>query len=60
MDIIHKLKIVEKELDETIFWLEFIIELIPSLKEDIDPIMKQSQELIAIRVASIKTVRNNK
>ncbi|MEP7322464.1 MAG: four helix bundle protein [Saprospiraceae bacterium] len=59
-DFIHKLKIVEEELDETIFWLEFIIELIPGLKEEINPIMKESHELLAIVVASIKTARNNK
>jgi four helix bundle protein len=32
-DFINKLKIVEEELDETVFFLELLVELNPELKE---------------------------
>jgi four helix bundle protein len=58
-DFINKLKIVEEELDETLYWLEIITiqKLIkPELLEDL---MKENQELLAIIISSIKTARNN-
>jgi four helix bundle protein len=59
-DFINKLKIVEEELDESMFWLEFIQELLPNFKDDIYPIYKEANELLSITVSSIKTARNNK
>jgi four helix bundle protein len=58
-DFINKLKIVEEELDETMFWIEFIIELLPHLKSDFEPSYIEANELLSITVASIKTARNN-
>lgn len=59
-DFISKLSIVEEEADESLFWLE----LIPEMKIlDIDltrSLMKGSDEIIAIIVASIKTARSTK
>ena len=59
-DFINKLKIVEEEADETIFWLEIIEEsnLLP--KEKIENIQKETNEILAIVVASIKTMRDKK
>lgn len=59
-DFINKLKIVEEELDETMFWLEFIVALLPQMRNDIVPIYKEADELLAITVSSIKTARRNK
>jgi four helix bundle protein len=56
-DFIHKMKIVEEELDESLFWLEIMIELLPQLEIDILPIYKVGEELLKITVASIKTAR---
>ena len=58
-DFINKLKIVEEELDETLFFLELLTELNPELKEKIEPIYKEGNELLSIIVAAINTLRGN-
>jgi four helix bundle protein len=56
-DIIAKLKLVEEELDETAYWLELLVEdgIMPSQR--ILPLLKETNELLAMTVASIKTLR---
>ena len=56
-DFINKLKIVEEELDESMFWLEFIVALATNLRSDVLPLYKEADELLAITVSSIKTTR---
>ena len=56
-DFLNKLKICEEECDETQFWLELLAEFNPSYREQIIPLYKECNELIAIFVSSIKTVR---
>jgi four helix bundle protein len=56
-DFINKMKIVEEELDESLFWLEFVDELKKDLETEISPLFKEGNELLAIVVASIKTAR---
>ena len=58
-DFLNKLKIVEEELDETMFWLEFIDELSGRYKPDIELLHKEANELLAITVASIGTIRKS-
>ena len=56
-DFINKLKIVEEEADETLYWLEVLEEsgLINSAR--IVNVKKEVNEITAIVVASIKTMR---
>jgi four helix bundle protein len=58
-EFISKLAIVEEEADETMFWLELIKEL--KIVDDpfIDDLIKESDEIVAIIVSSIKTVKKN-
>ena len=56
-DFINKLKIVEEELDETLFFLELLVELNPELKEKTAPIYKEGNELLSIIVSAINTLR---
>jgi four helix bundle protein len=58
-DFINKLKIVEEETDETIFWLELIEESQIFLKEKLLPIKTEAHEILKIIIASIKTTRKN-
>ncbi len=58
-DFINKLKIVEEELDETMFWLEFAVALSPEYRPTVVPLYKEADELISIVVASIGTARKN-
>ena len=59
-DMINKLKIVEAEADETQYWLEILTEagLVP--QEQISSIYKETDEILAMTVASLKTLRNRK
>jgi four helix bundle protein len=57
-DFINKLKIVEEEADETIYWLELLEESGLIAFERTMSIKKESNEILSIVVASINTVRN--
>ncbi|MEM0516792.1 four helix bundle protein [Aequorivita sp. MCCC 1A16923] len=56
-DFINKLKIVEEEADESMFWLEILLEINLNNIENIKTLINESDELVAITVASIKTAR---
>lgn len=56
-DFINKLKIVEEELDETIFFLEMLCAINTALEQAIEPLMKEASELLAMIVSAIKTTR---
>ncbi len=55
-DFINKLKIVEEELDETIYWLKYIDGIDGKWKQFTDPLSKEGNELLSIIIASKKTV----
>jgi four helix bundle protein len=56
-DFINKLKIVEEELDEALFFLELVIELNPSFTDRVNIIYKEGNEILSIIVASLNTLR---
>ena len=56
-EFISKLSIVEEEADETLFWFEIIDEIKIFKNVSLDSLMKESDEIVAIIVASIKTAR---
>lgn len=60
-DFINKLKIVEEEADESNFFLEILIEINKNseIKNELQYLLKEGNEILAIIVASIKTARNN-
>ena len=57
-DFLNKLKMVEEELDETLYWLELIVESGLVKHDLLDGLMKENQELLNIIVSSIKTMKN--
>ena len=59
-EFISKLSIVEEEADETLFWLEMMKEMEILPDSSLDYLIKESDEIISIVVASIKTTRKNK
>ena len=59
-DMINKLKIVEEEADETQYWLEILVEAGLVSNEQIADLHKETDEILAMTVASIKTLRNRK
>ncbi len=58
-DFINKMKIVEEEADESLFWLQFIkdVELINNDSE-LDALIKEADELVAIFTKSLKTLKS--
>jgi four helix bundle protein len=57
-DIINKLKLVEEEADETLYWLEMLVEAELVSPPRLADLMKETDEIIAMTVASIKTLRD--
>ena len=56
-DIIAKLKIVEEEVDEAAYWLEMLVEAGLISTQRISLLLKEANEILAMVVASIKTLR---
>jgi four helix bundle protein len=56
-DVIAKLGIVEEEADESLSWMELLVEagLLPEAK--LQDLMAETHEIIAMTVASIRTLR---
>lgn len=58
-DFINKLKIVEEEADESVYWLEIFEEILPDNKQEVSKLIAEGKELLAITVASINTAKKN-
>ena len=56
-DVLAKLAIVEEEADETIYWLELLMEAKIVLIERVRNLINETGEIVAMIVASIKTLR---
>lgn len=51
---------MEEEADESIYWLELFQEVLDPGKKEIQTLIKEANELLAIVVTSIKTARKNR
>ena len=58
-DFISKITIVEEECDETLFWLELIVEAYLLKKVKLQDMFEEADELTAIFTTSDKIVRQN-
>ncbi len=58
-ETLAKLSIVEEEADESLYWLELLSEadLVPPNR--LSPLMDEGDQIVAMTVASIKTLREN-
>jgi four helix bundle protein len=52
--------IVEEEADESIYWMELLVESELMRKERIEDLMDEANQLVSIFVSSINTARGNK
>ena len=59
-DFINKLKIVEEECDECLFFLEIPQEKSETHQHEIKRLWDEANEILSIVVSSLKTVKNNK
>ena len=56
-DLIAKLSIVEEEADETLYWLELLVEAGVMPQERLADLIAETNEIVAMTVSSIKTLR---
>ncbi|OLE54749.1 MAG: four helix bundle protein [Acidobacteria bacterium 13_1_20CM_3_53_8] len=59
-DVINKLCIVEEEADESIYWMELLIESGSVPEPKLTNLLSEINEIVAMTVASIKTIRSHK
>lgn len=59
-DFINKLRIIEEECDESLFWMELLVDNNLVAPSRLSALMKKADEILAIIVASAKTARNSR
>src|SRR4030043_1763798 len=59
-DFISKMGIVEEETDESIYWMELLIETSLVHKDDLNLLLDEANQILAITISSIKTARKGK
>jgi four helix bundle protein len=59
-DMLAKLAVVEEEADESIYWMELLAEskIVPAAK--LKALMAETNEILAMTVSSIKTLRTKR
>jgi four helix bundle protein len=58
-DVLNKLSIVKEEADESLYWMELLAEAEIVPKTRLAALMSETNEITAMTVASIKTIRAN-
>ena len=58
-DFINKLRVVEEECDESLFWMELLVDNSLVQEARLRPLMAEGNEILSIVVASAKTVRTS-
>jgi four helix bundle protein len=58
-DFLNKLRIVEEECDESLFWMELLVECDLMKVTRLRSLMQEADEVLAIVVASAKTARTS-
>ena len=59
-DLVAKVSIVEEEADESIYWNELLVDAGVVAPNRVGATKKEANELLAMTVASIKTLRSRK
>jgi four helix bundle protein len=59
-DFISKMGIVEKETDESIYWMELLIDCGLIRKDEMSDLLNDANQILAMTVSSIKTARRKK
>ena len=59
-DMLAKLAIVEEEADETLYWLELLVEAGLVAESKVAGLKAETNEIVAMTVASIKTLRSRR
>lgn len=58
-DFVSRMAIVEEECDESLHWIDVLVELGLVSQKRVEELRREADEIIAIAVSSIKTARKN-
>jgi four helix bundle protein len=58
-DFVAKMGIVEEECDETVYWIEVLVELGLLPEKRTSALQQEANEILAVTVSSIKTARKH-
>jgi four helix bundle protein len=58
-DFANKMGIIEEEADETLFWLEMLVECEKAKNDDVKSMMDEAEQLLRIFAASRMTAKAN-
>ena len=59
-DVIAKLGVVEEEADESVYWMELLVESGLTPADRLTDLVSEANEIVAMTVASIKTLRGRR
>ena len=59
-DFVHKLSIVEEEADESIYWMELLVEGKIIKETLLENLMNEADQILSIIVSSIKTTKEKR
>jgi four helix bundle protein len=59
-DFISKMGTVEEEADESIYWMELLVETGLARQDDIVHLLDEANQIVAITVSSIRTSKRNR
>ena len=54
------MRLVEEECDESVYWIELLVESEQVKKPLVDDLLREANEILSMVVASIKTARTRK
>ena len=59
-DFVAKMRLVEEECDESIYWIELLVESKQINKSLVEDLLSEANEILSMVVASIKTARTRR
>ena len=59
-EMISKLETALQELDESVYWMELLIDVEVVSAKRLQPLMQEADELIAMAVASVRTIKRRR
>ncbi len=59
-ELISKLEMAIQELDETMYWLELLMEAEVVTPPRLQPLLEEANELLSILVTSVKTIKRRR
>jgi len=59
-DFVAKMRLVEEECDESIYWIELLVESKQINRSLVEDLLSEANEILSMVVASIKTARTRR